>query len=161
MSSRSKPTKDFLSKDMVDEFCANMLNFFDIPPYREVVMGEGEKTYTKLFANPLPTIYGFAKHTGFSSDKIRAWAEKYPEIKETMLRCEDMSKHIMITNSLMGLYQSTTSIFTQKNMFGWSDKSQADNLLPPTTITGGTFNISALLLKLDDMNNGKGLIESK
>jgi len=155
---KSKPKKDFLNQKIMDKFCDDMLHYFDIEPYREIESESAKGTkYTKFIANRLPTIEGFARTQGISSDKIRSYADKYPEVLEAMLRCYDMMYDMLLNNSLMGMYDSSSAVFAQKNLLKFSDK-----IKPNTPIVSGdnnNINIGTVLMEVMKDNESKGILD--
>jgi len=154
--------KDFLSKQFVDDFCTEMLEFFDREYTRELVQeGRDGKELIRLVPNALPTIQGFAKSKGISSDKLRAYAEKYPEINEAMVRCKDMAHDMLLNNALLGLYSSSPAMLALKNLCGFTDKGSGVDA--PALLNGNNntvnLNVSALLMKISEKNKEKGLLD--
>lgn len=169
---QSVHTKDFLSEEYVSDFCDSMLKFFDIDYYSTVEKEDKRRTYidengeskpvmtTVTMPNALPTIQGFARNIGVSSQKIFAWAEKYPEIKETLVRCQDIQYDILVNNALRGMYAASPAIFAQKNLLGFTDKINENPLIGGGN-TNVTLNINSLLNKIADNNKDKGILDDK
>ena len=99
------------------EFCEQLLEYFDVEPYREITR-LNKKTgneYTELIANTLPTLSGFAKIIGVDAHTIRNWGKAHPEFLAATTRAKTASEHMLVTNGLLGLYNSNYCQFVSKN----------------------------------------------
>jgi len=115
------------------EFCQEIVAYFDIEPYREVERfnEKTEKFYFVREANRPPTIGGFARKIGVSRKTLYAWAKSYPDFEDAMGRCQAIIEDILVTNGLLGLYDSRLTIFAGKNYTGLRDIKETLDLTPP------------------------------
>ena len=113
------------------EFCARLLAFFDVPPFKvtEVQKKDGSITLLET-ASELPTFAAFARSLGVTQSTLLAWEEKHADFAEAAKKARDLQGDILIQNSLRGNYSSSFAVFTAKNILGWSD-GKDETKLPP------------------------------
>ncbi len=119
------------------DFCARLLAFFDVPPFKvtEVMKKDGSITLLET-ASELPTFAAFARSLGVTQNQLRQWEELYPEFAEAAKKARDLQGDILIQNSLRGNYSSSFAVFTAKNILGWSDgKDEPKAVASPLIIT--------------------------
>ena len=104
------------------EFCARLLVFFDVPPFKvtEVQKKDGSITLLET-ASELPTFAAFARSLGVTQSTLMAWEEKHADFAEAAKKARDLQGDILIQNSLRGNYSASFAVFTAKNILGWSD----------------------------------------
>lgn len=117
-----------------EEFCQEIIKFFDREPY-EPVMYEDDgrmiaattKSGAPVFKpTPLPTKANFATHIGVHRETINNWAKEHPKFFDAVKRAEAIQEDLLMQGGLAGTYDKTFSIFTAKNVMGWSDKGKSD-----------------------------------
>lgn len=110
------------------EYCQEIIDFFNIEPYREVMEtyyyknGESKET-VKLVANDLPFISMFAHKIDVSTTAIKRWNEKYPEFSTALKKAKELQQNHLVQNGLQGNYQTAFAIFTAKNITDWRDNN--------------------------------------
>lgn len=109
------------------EICQELIDFFSVQPFRtKKVITTGKNDYYKEeeveIANPLPHLVTFARKIGVSYYTIWNWGKIHPEFSDALKEVEKMNERMLMDNALKGLYNSTFSIFTAKNKFGWRDE---------------------------------------
>ena len=104
------------------EFCARLLAFFDVPPFKvtEVQKKDGSISLLET-ASELPTFAAFARSLGVTQSTLMAWEEKHADFAEAAKKARDLQGDILIQNSLRGNYSASFAVFTAKNILGWSD----------------------------------------
>ena len=104
------------------EFCARLLAFFDVPPFKvtEVQKKDGSITLLET-ASELPTFAAFARSLGVTQSTLMAWEAKHADFAEAAKKARDLQGDILIQNSLRGNYSASFAVFTAKNILGWSD----------------------------------------
>lgn len=121
------------------EYCEQIIEFFNKEPFEYVEIdvedenGEVRKTIAlDKSGNPirvpvqLPTKAAFAISIGVDRDSLRNWAREHPEFFGAIKICEMMQENILTQNALVQAYDKTFSIFTAKNVMGWTDKGSSD-----------------------------------
>lgn len=102
------------------EYCQKLISYFDTVPSHETdiitTYGKTEKIETKEVANELPTFERFAANLSVNVDTLYEWGRVHPEFSVSLSRAREMQKHILITNSLKGLYDSRFAIFLATNI---------------------------------------------
>lgn len=113
------------------EFCARLLAFFDVPPFKvtEVQKKDGSITLLET-ASELPTFAAFARSLGVTQSTLLVWEEKHAEFAEAAKKARDLQGDILIQNSLRGNYSSSFAVFTAKNILGWSDGKEESGRPP-------------------------------
>jgi hypothetical protein len=99
------------------EFCRQILDYFDVEPYR-VVTRVNKRTgheYSELAANPLPTLAGFASQIGVARQTLHNWGKEHPEFFDAIARAKATAEYVLVTNGLLGLYHARFAIFVAKN----------------------------------------------
>lgn len=125
------------------KFCVQMLEYFGIEPYRQVIKTVSEKIevsegvfQTKIIeipqvcsagkpvleASDFPTFAGFACKIGVNRDTLAEWAKNFAEFSGAYKKAKDFQENWLVVNSLRGLLPPASAIFTQKNILGWRDK---------------------------------------
>lgn len=138
MSKTGRPTK------YNNKYCQQLISFFDIDPYREVVEtytykdGTTKET-TKLLPNDMPFIRDFAKKIKVNVDTLYEWAKKHKEFSEALKEVKQLQEKLLVINGLNGCYNSTFAIFSAKNMIGWRDKSEIDHTSGGEQINGFNY----------------------
>lgn len=121
------------------EYCEQILEFFNKEPfeYVEIDVEDDEGNVRKTIAldktgNPirvpvhLPTKEAFATSIGVDRGSLLNWAREHPEFFSAIKICEQMQQNILLQNALVQSYDKTFSIFTAKNVMGWTDKGSSD-----------------------------------
>jgi hypothetical protein len=108
------------------KYCKEIIEFFEQDRSRDV-----EKTHTNRkgdtwtsyeeVANPLPFYQDFAKQIGVTHQTLINWTKKHPEFFEAYKAAKQLQESFLINNALLGLFNSSFSIFTAKNILGWRD----------------------------------------
>ncbi len=141
------------------DFCDELIKFFDIEPYGEVAHKTTDKKSGRTYidydyrANDLPTFEHFAHSIDVHVDTMIEWASttypedhkkagklKHPEFSEAYKKAKQLQKHILITNAMQGLYNTTFSIFLAKNITDLRDKKELDltHHMPEPLLGGST-----------------------
>lgn len=120
----------------------DLIAYFDIPPFENIEY-KNEKTGKMEFAtklNPLPTKAGFAAKVKICRTQLLKYATLigtdghlvHPEFAAAYELVGDMQENLLVTNTLMGQYQSAFAIFTAKNLLGWKDSKDLNVTSSPT-----------------------------
>ena len=137
------------------EVCDKLIEYFSVEPYsvKTIVDRFGNENETRA-ANDLPLIGKFAVDE-LQVDKatFRSWADKYPEIAQARSKAKDLQEYILITNSLLGLYNSRTAIFAMKNLIGWRDKIDQN--------ISGELSVTSLMNTISQSNMKEDLISQR
>jgi len=150
---KKKDIKDLLPRGRPTtykpEFCDEIIEHFDIEPYR-VITRVHQKTgneYSEKVANDLPTLAGFAASLGVSRQTLTDWAKRWPEFSYAITRAKVMGEKILVTNTLLGLYNSHFAQFVAKNYTSMRDVQEVrveDNREKPATPEEQQAEIEAL-----------------
>ena len=110
------------------KFCEEIIEFFDIEPYREITTENKNGTeITKLIANDLPTMAGFASHIGVSKPTLVNWGKAHPEFFAAITRAKTIAEKILVANTLQGLYEPRFAVFVAKNYTDLKDAKEIIN----------------------------------
>lgn len=129
MSEETKPGRPSKYKH---EYCEQLIEYFSVEPYREVL----KKIVTKQGdvievpeneANDMPTLAGFAISIGVHRDTLLEWSKEYPEFSGAYKRAIDFQENFLVTNGNKGLINPAFGIFTAKNILKWKDKQADEN----------------------------------
>lgn len=109
------------------EYAERLIEFYSIPPYTIVSDKDGNIIEK---ANDMPFLVDFAKEIGVGTSTLHDWANRkdkegklaHKEFADALKGFHEHRERILATNALKGLYNSTFSIFTAKNILGWRDK---------------------------------------
>ena len=112
------------------KYCDEIIRYFDVQPYQEIVVTTVSKRgvechTTKRFANDLPLLSSFAAHIGVHRDTIHQWTKDHTEFSDAIARAKDAQQHVLITNGLLGLYNSSFAVFAATNILGWRNHVKA------------------------------------
>ena len=127
-----------------DEYCDQILEFFDQDPFEIVTNDEGEPVLTpsgKVITRPckLPTFERFAHSICVHKDTLYEWASKIQSFSDAMKKAKQIQHDILVQNGLTGGYNNTFAIFVGKSCMGMRDGNEADQEAPkPLNIT---FNV--------------------
>lgn len=121
-----KSTKQIEETAYRPEFCARLLAFFDVPPFKitEVQKKDGSISLLET-ASELPTFAAFARQLGVTQACLVHWEEKYPDFAQAAKKARDLQGDILIQNSLRGNYSASFAVFTAKNILGWTDGKES------------------------------------
>ena len=116
------------------EYCEQMLEYFDVDPYREVtrINKKTGNEYTERIANRLPSFVGFASMIGVSRMTIQNWGKKYPDFLYAVTCAKACAEDILVTNTLLGLYNPQFSIFVAKNYTDMRDVTGVEHMVTDT-----------------------------
>jgi hypothetical protein len=141
------------------EYCQDIVAFFDIEPYNEVIEITTYKDGTtkenkKFIACDLPTFEGFCKKIKIHIDSLYEWQKIYKDFSVSMRQCRALQKSILITNSLKGLYQSNYAIFVTSNLTKFRQKKDITGNIKKS-ITHDTHALDELIKKIDKIDEFK------
>lgn len=108
------------------KYCDEIIEYFDVPPYREIMTPFG----LKRIPTPLPTLYGFAARIGVDVDTLKNWSENHDEFFGAVRRAKAIGAQILVTNGLLGGYNSRFATLAATN---FTDMKPAQNDSPPPT----------------------------
>lgn len=127
-----KPAKKPTTKQPTDEvnkggrptkyeehFPADLIAWFDVEPYRELVDQNG-KEY--LMPNRFPTLAGWCGKMRISRSTLHEWVANHPKFSDAYKTCKEMQEEALVQGAISGAYATAFSVFTAKNVLGWRDK---------------------------------------
>lgn len=128
------------------QYCAEIIAFFDKPPYTEVEVittdRRSGKEYVDHILRPtiLPTLERFGHNIDVNIDTLHDWGEVHPEFLRATTRARSIQKDILIANGLSGLYNSSFAIFVSGNLTDLQDVKHIDHTSKgqPMPLLGGT-----------------------
>jgi len=152
------------SESKVSEYINKMIEYFDIEPYCEIENkvvtrdDDGNIISEKIVGyetrpNRLPLFSRFGFKVGLTSDDINKLKRENKRFEQAYKLCVQMQEYILVTNMLLGLYGSNTSIFTAKNLIGWKNESNVD--------LSGNIDMGTLLERVMENNDDDKFIEEK
>jgi hypothetical protein len=109
------------------EYCQEMLDYFDIEPYRTVT----KKVMTKKGelleieedeANDFPNFAGFAVKIKVTPETLLNWSKTHDNFKEVYSLCKACQENYLSVNGNKGLINTAFGIFTAKNVTKWRDR---------------------------------------
>lgn len=113
------------------EYCEKIIEFFSPPHFEQVqiqIANDVYKTEPKakrpLFLSDFARSIGVAKGYG---QLFSRWKKKYPEFEDALKEAKELEIERIRVNAEMGLYNSSFSIFTLKNIAGWRDKRDVEH----------------------------------
>ena len=164
--------------------CEKLIEFFDVEPFKELTRPEvmdvdGVEEIVdvetgKRVANDMPTLIGFAKSIGAGVSTVRAWANdkdekgkpKNPAFSAAYAHAKDLQKQFLITNGLLGLYNSQAFIFVAKNVTDMKDIQKIEE--EKTELVNHIFVVPSFKSYQDQKqltktggNNGNGKVQTK
>jgi hypothetical protein len=118
-----------------DAFADQLVEYFDTPPTREVVVKDkqGNET-TQVLPGVFPTLAMFAANIGVCRDTLHDWAtaknpngtQRNPRFSDAYKRAKALQEANLVEGTMAGAYNSTFAIFTAKNVLGWRDKVEQE-----------------------------------
>ena len=111
-----------------------MLEFFNKEPtYMQEIEhfdkdGNLSRVSQKEVATQCPTFERFCANLLISRQTFHVWVKKYPEFNDAYQASREMQANIMMVNGMNGLYNSGFTGLSMKNMHGWADKQEVDNV---------------------------------
>lgn len=118
------------------DLCERIIEFFDIEPHTDVEIphyknGELAWMDKKRMANPLPTLYKFAKENGIGYQTIHDWvnpkhASFKKEFSEAFMCAKELQKNFLIENGLNGCYNPLFAKFVAINITDMRDQPLVD-----------------------------------
>ena len=117
------------------KYCKEMIDYFDIDPYKIVATSDYTNPKTKKIEirykklpNDLPFIRDFAKKIGVTAMTLRTWIDIHPDFLASYRECQIIQAKILNTNTLLGLYNPGYAQFLAKNILNYRDKSKEEAL---------------------------------
>lgn len=147
MKKRGRPTK------YKEKYVQEMIDFFQIEPYREVeeeiVDKKGNVHYvTKRVANDFPTFERFAVKIGVHTDTLQEWRKVHPIFSVAYKKAKDYQKNFLIQNGLNGLFAPAFTIFTAKNVTNMKDR-----IIQDTNVSFNKGDMLDLEKDIDELRN--------
>jgi len=120
-----------------EEYTQLMIDYFDVEPgyFAPVFDNDGKQLFDDFgqaargdyHANPLPLKVGFATSIGVGRKTLLNWATKvdkdgelvHPDFADIYNRAKDYQEVVLVTNALMGRYNSSFSALVAANTLGW------------------------------------------
>lgn len=107
-------------------YCKKIIEFFDKDPFEETtrtIASYGKPVEIDVEkVTELPLLCKFAVDIGVNRSTLREWAEKHPEFSIAYSQAKELQRNLLITNGLMGRYNSKFASLAAKNMIGWRDQ---------------------------------------
>lgn len=107
------------------EYCKQLIEYFDVPPYKTVTKAVPTKNGPMVIDVDVPsdfrTLSGFARKLGVHRDTLHRWTQLNPEFKAVYDRAKDFQEDYLATNGLKGIINTSFAIFTAKNVLRWRD----------------------------------------
>lgn len=129
--------------DYDPKYCDELIEYFDVEPYREVevtITYKDGRTETRDEERPndLPTLAGFARKIGVHRDTLHEWANavdnegnlKHPDFSDAIKKAKEFQEDIWDTNGMKGHYVAPFAIFFGKNNLGYKDKREIEVATP-------------------------------
>jgi hypothetical protein len=137
------------------KYAIMLLEYFDVSSYErlELTDKDGNIVDVKIIPTDPPNFYGFARRIGIPSRAIKSWCETHEDFKEAWDRAEDCLKDIIFTNGLLGKYDKTVTIFSMKNLFGWTDRVEQKLELGSS--------LTSLLSQISQQNNSMDMMQQR
>ncbi len=142
------------------EFCQLMIEFFNVPLTRSVLIKRTEKALREGFSKPevieeyeekgeiLPVFLQFARTIGVIPNTLLVWADKHPEFKVSYNLCKEIQKNHLMQNGCQGNYNAAFGIFTAKNITDMKDQ-------PTTIINTGDQHVHHTKIELNGLDNNQ------
>jgi hypothetical protein len=131
------------------KYCQMLIEYCDKVPYSEVDVLTTDKRSGKVYVNKelraveFPTLEKFAHDIGVNTDTLVEWSSakypddyadeklrgklKHPNFSAAYRRAKQLQKHILVTNGLMGLYNSNFAKFVATNSTDMHDRQEIDH----------------------------------
>lgn len=132
-----------------DEFCTEILQFFDITVESVVDVEEsdgngGIRTVKRVVQNTFPTLARFASKIGVTYETLHDWATathpdgtlRRPEFSYAYARARDLQQALLIEGGMSGRYEPRFATLASKNLIGWKDQVETKtevNITPVST----------------------------
>lgn len=113
------------------EYCKKIVKFFSEDPYKEKEVTKTSKkgeiiNVFERIPNDIPYISAFAREIGVCVDTINEWSHKHRRFSVALKKAKELQKEFLITNGLLGLYNSTFAIFTAQNITDMRNQKQVE-----------------------------------
>lgn len=117
-----------------EEYCDAVIEYFERP--REVRSVEvssedgpfGLKTSYRTICAELPDLAGFCRSIGISRETLYQWQKRHPAFADSCARARLVAESLVADRANNGLYNAASAQFYQKNVFGWTDKTQIETI---------------------------------
>lgn len=113
------------------EYADLMINWFDkelteVKERTKVIDGSEIVYYEDVPVKP-PTFSEFSRKVlGVFFSTMKSWVDKYEEFRMAYMECKEIQKEIIVTGSLMGVYNASYGRFVMKNISEWRDNITAE-----------------------------------
>lgn len=122
------------------ELAAGLIKHFNVEPYttgyEEVASNKEKLRLERKVPCDFPTVAGFCITVPVSKSRLYDLASKRedkteelvnPELSDALKRAKDYQEHILVVNTMHGLYEKTFAIFAAKNLIDWRDTQYLDH----------------------------------
>lgn len=111
------------------EYCDKLIEFFDIPFYKEVEIEKMSasgvvKTIQEKRPNDFPMLEDFCWEIDICPDTIANWCKEYPEFFRAVRKAKAMQKRFLTKHGLGGGYKDNFARFIAVNLTDYVDKSE-------------------------------------
>ena len=111
------------------EYCQKLIDYFDVDPFETIKDEEGMDT--GVYTHKFPSLERFAKKISVSKWILWDWSKKHADFSNAMKKAKELQETFMAESALYGLTTPVFSIFTAKNVCGWSDIGRLSDLHCP------------------------------
>lgn len=114
------------------EICQEMIDYFSIPPYREVTKtirpknGDPYEVET-IEANDFPSFAGFAAKIGVHRETLHEWKRSHALFSDAYKMCKELQENFVLVNGFKGTVNTTFAIFTSKNLLSYRDRFSVEH----------------------------------
>lgn len=109
-----------------EEYCQQIIDFFDRPLFEEKEVSSFEKgrTVIRKISVPclLPTIERFCLNIGIHKDTLYEWVKVHPDFSDSLRRAQQAQQEILVQHGLTGLYKEGFAKFVGVNYTNLKDK---------------------------------------
>lgn len=127
------------------KYCKEIEDFFDVPhTIQKTKSNKDGDSYTTEEPNTLPTFERFAVNIGVHRETLRNWCDKHDEFFVAYKKAQNLQKDMLVDLGLKGLYNSTFTIFTAKNITDMKDKQYIDETSKRSIVVSSDADKEAL-----------------
>jgi len=102
------------------EYCKKIIDYFSVDPFETIKDEEGKDT--GIYRHKFPSLERFSQSLGISVKSLERWAKEYPDFCLAVEKSKQLQQAFLTESAMYGMTNTTFSIFTAKNIFGWSDQ---------------------------------------
>lgn len=140
-------------------YCDMLIEFFELAPICEPPVeyqepqerGGSLKREVRAICGTVPTFEKFAAMIGTTTVTMWKWSREYKEFGEAYLRAKQAQANFFVQGLSQGIMNPTGAIFVAKNILGWKDKTEIEQVSSQDTQDAGNMRDALAAMTTEEL----------